>query len=436
MAIPFAPSSLNKKKESDKIDDNISFFKNSFLIHFDNLKDPRIDRTKDHLLIDIIAISILAVISGADGWTAIETYGKAKEQWLRTFLELPNGIPSHDTISRVFQRLNPEEFAASFSSWINLIVEKLGAEVIAIDGKTLKQSYDRNSFQKALHIVTAWANNNKLVLGQKKVDSKSNEITAIPALLETLDIAGNIITIDAMGTQKAHRLRGGLLRVKTEQAEIAKLIIKKKADYILALKGNQKKLHKQVEDWFKEAKNNNFTGIEYSYHSQVEAGHHRIEKRQHGDWICPLTRGIPRRQIYSVPISLLPALHNQNKWQGLKTVIMVISERMLWNKTTKEVRFYISSMESNAKVLSQGIREHWGIENSLHWSLDITFLEDKSRIRKDNAPKNFALLRKLSLNLLNQEKTSKASNKMSRYRAAMDNEYLLKILNTPDYKSE
>ncbi len=237
-----------------------------------------------------------------------------------------------------------------FQGVINLIVEKLGAEVIAIDGKTLKQSYDRNSFQKALHIVTAWANNNKLVLGPKKVDSKSNEITAIPALLETLNIAGNIITIDAMGTQKAHRLRGGLLRVKTEQAEIAKLIIKKKADYILALKGNQKKLYKQVEDWFKEAKNNNFTGIESSYHSQVEAGHHRIEKRQ----------------IYSVPISLLPTLHNQNKWQGLKTVIMVVSERQLWNKTTAEVKFYRSSLISNAQLLSQGIRSHWGIENTLH----------------------------------------------------------------------
>ena len=264
MAIALSPTSIENQKEVDNTDDNIIFIKNSFLNHFQDLKDPRIDRTKDHLLIDIIAISILAVISGADGWTAIETYGRAKEQWLRKFLELPNGIPSHDTISRVFQRLNPEEFAASFSSWINLIVQKLGAEVIAIDGKTLKQSYDRNSFQKALHIVSAWANNNKLVLGQKKVDSKSNEITAIPALLETIDIAGNIITIDAMGTQK----------------KIAQLIIKKKADYILALKGNQKKLHKQVEDWFKEAKNNNFTGIEYSYHSQVEAGHHRIEKRQ------------------------------------------------------------------------------------------------------------------------------------------------------------
>ena len=204
------------------------------------------------------------------------------------------------------------------------------------------------------------------------------------------------------------------------QKEIAQLIIKKKADYILALKGNQKKLHEQVKKWFKEAKNNNFAEIKYSYYSQVESGHHRIEKRQ----------------IYSVPISLLPTLHNQNKWQGLKTVIMVVSERQLWNKTTNQVKFYRSSLISNAKLFSQVIRGHWGIENTLHWSLDVTFSEDKSRIRKDNGPENFALLRKLALNLLNQEKTTKASNKMKRYRAAMDNEYLLKILNVPNYKSE
>ncbi|MDJ0719862.1 MAG: ISAs1 family transposase [Prochloraceae cyanobacterium] len=255
MAIALAPSSVGNQKEVNN-NDNIIFLRNSFLIHFQNLKDPRIDRTKDHLLIDIIAISILAVISGSDGWKAIETYGKAKEQWLKTFLKLPNGIPSHDTISRVFQRLNPEEFAESFSSWINLIVQELGAEVISIDGKTLKQSYDRNSFQKSLHIVSAWANNNKLVLGQKKVDSKSNEITAIPALLESIDIAGNIITIDAMGTQK----------------EIAKLIINKKADYILALKANQSKLHQQVKEWFEKAKNNEFFEIEYSCDEEVESG--------------------------------------------------------------------------------------------------------------------------------------------------------------------
>lgn len=404
MAIANGTTSIENQKEVEKRSENLIFLKNSFLNHFQNLKDPRIDRSKDHLLIDIIAISILAVISGADGWTAIETYGKAKEQWLKTFLELPNGIPSHDTISRVFQRLNPEEFATSFSSWIDLIVQKLGVEIISIDGKTLKQSYDRNNFQKALHIVSAWANNNKLVLGQKKVNSKSNEITAIPALLESIDIAENIVTIDAMGTQK----------------EIANQIINKRANYILALKGNQSKLHQQVKEWFEQAKNNNFSGIEYSCHEQVESGHHRIEKRQ----------------VYSVPITALPPLHNQNKWQGLKTVIMVVSERQLWNKTTNEVKFYISSLISNAQLLSHGIRSHWGIENTLHWSLDVTFSEDKSRIRKDNAPENFALLRKLALNLLNQEKTTKASNKMKRYRAAMDNNYLLKILQASETKSE
>ncbi len=404
MAIAIVDTSIENQKKVDNTDENIIFLKNSFKNHFPNLKDPRIDRTKEHLLIDIIAISILAVISGADGWTAIETYGKAKEPWLKTFLELPNAIPSHDTISRVFQRLNPEDFATSFSSWINLIVQKLGVEIISIDGKTLKQSYDRNNFQKALHIVSAWANNNKLVLGQKKVDSKSNEITAIPALLETIDIAGNIVTIDAMGTLK----------------EIAAQIINKKGNYILALKGNQSKLHQQVKEWFEQAKNNNFSGIEYSCHEQVESGHHRLEKRQ----------------VYSVPITVLPTLHNQNKWQGLKTVIMVVSERQLWNKTTNEVKFYISSLINNAEIISHGIRSHWGIENTLHWSLDVTFSEDKSRIRKDNAPENFALLRKLALNLLNQEKTTKASNKMKRYRAAMDNNYLLKILQASGTKSE
>ena len=334
MTLGFVPTHLNKKKECYLGSNSISFFKNSFLNHFENLNDPRIDRTKDHLLIDIIAIAILAVISGADGWTAIETYGKAKQEWLEQFLELPNGIPSHDTISRVFSRLNPEEFASSFSSWINSITKKIGAEVIAIDGKTLKQSYDRNNQQKALHIVTAWANNNKLVLAQKKVDSKSNEITAIPALLDFLDLSGNIITIDAMGTQK----------------EIAEKIINKKGHYILALKGNQRKLHQQVKNWFSQATHNEFTGIEYSYYSQVESGHNRIEKRE----------------VYSVPVGLLPTLHNQNQWKKFQTVIMVISERISWNKTTKEIRFYISSIESNAKLLFQSIRGHWGIENTLH----------------------------------------------------------------------
>jgi predicted transposase YbfD/YdcC len=247
-------------------------------------------------------------------------------------------------------------------SWINSITQKLELEVIAIDGKTMKQSYDRNHSQKPLHIVSAWSSSHQLVLGQKKVNKKSNEVTAIPALLELLEIAGSIITIDALGCQK----------------EIAALIIKKKGDYLLALKGNQKLLHEDVKNWFESARKEEFGGREHSYYQQIESGHHRVEKRQ----------------IWTVAVSELPSLHNQSLWAGLKTVVMIVSERRLWNKTTTEVRFYLSSLASNAQKISQAIRSHWGIENSLHWTLDVTFCEDKSRIRKDNSPENFALLRR------------------------------------------
>lgn len=386
-------------RAANKIADSSSsleFLKNSFFQHFTTLKDPRVDRTKEHLLIDIMALAILAIISGADGWVAIETYGKAKHEWLKQFLELPNGIPSHDTISRVFARLCPEAFQECFSKWVNEIVQQLGVEVISLDGKTLKQSYDRNKKQKAIHVVSAWANKHKLVLGQKKVNAKSNEITAIPKLIEMLEISGSIITIDALGCQK----------------EIVTKIINKQADYVLGLKGNQGKLHQQVKDYFEQAYQKNFANIEHSYHQEIESGHNRIEKRQ----------------VWSIPVDSLPSLHNQNQWKGLKTVVMVFSQRCLWNKTTTEVRFYLSSLESDAKFLARVIRNHWGIENTLHWTLDVTFREDASRIRKDHAPENFALLRRLALNLLNREKTFKGSNRMKRYLAAMDNNYLLKIL--------
>jgi predicted transposase YbfD/YdcC len=229
----------------------------SFLEHFANLNDPRIERSKEHLLKDIIAIAILAVISGADGWAGIEAYGNAKYEWLKSFLELPNGIPSHDTFSRVFARIEPQQFQECFLSWVNSIVGELKLEVIAIDGKTMKQSYDRNDQQKALHIVTAWSSSHQLVLGQRKVHKKSNELTAIPELIEMLEIAGSVITIDAMGCQK----------------DITSLIVKKKGDYILALKGNQKLLHKAVKEWFELAKRTDYLGKKYDYYEKVEAGH-------------------------------------------------------------------------------------------------------------------------------------------------------------------
>ncbi|NEO68185.1 MAG: ISAs1 family transposase [Moorea sp. SIO3H5] len=360
------------------------------------MNDPKLDRTKQHLLIDIIAIAILAVISGADGWVGIETYGQAKFEWLSEFLDLPNGIPSHDTFSRVFARLNPEEFQQCFLNWVNSITEKLGVKVIAIDGKTLKQSYDRNQKQKALHIVSAWSDSHKLVLGQHKVNEKSNEITAIPALIEMLSIEGSIITIDAMGCQK----------------EITSLIYNKKADYILGLKANQKLLYEEVKTWFDLAIKSGFVGKDYSYYQETESGHNRIEKRE----------------VWAVPVSSLPRVPNQSLWTGLTTMVMVKSERRLWNKTTTEVRFYVSSLGNNANKIGKAIRSHWGIENSLHWTLDVTFAEDSSRIRKDNSPENFALLRRLALNLMKQETTFKGSLRMKRYRAAMDNNYLVKIL--------
>jgi len=388
-------TALTLKQENSTSNIN-NFLNSSFLQHFINLNDPRIERTKAHLLIDIVAIAILAVISGADDWVAIETYGKVKYNWLKEFLELPNGIPSHDTFSRVFARIEPNEFQQCFTNWVNSITKKLGLEVIAIDGKTLKNSYDRNEKQKALHIVSAWSTSHQLILGQQKVDKKSNEITAIPALLEMLEIEGTIITIDAMGCQK----------------EIASLIIQKKADYILALKANQKNLYKEVEEWFKLAREENFSSTEYSYYQEIESGHHRIEKRE----------------VWTVPVSILPSLNNYLVWKGIKTVTMIISERRLWNKTTKAVRFYISSLENNAEKIAKAIRSHWQIENNLHWILDVTFSEDNSRIRRDNSPENFSLLRRLAVNLLKQETTFKGSFKMKRYKAAMDNDYLMKVL--------
>ena len=367
----------------------------SVLQYFQQLQDPRVERTKDHSLVAIITIAILAVLSGADGFVAIETYGKTKQAWLETFLDLPHGIPSHDTFGRVFSLLDPQELRNSFLSWVSSITKKMELELIHVDGKTVKGSYDREGKLKALHSVSAWSSEHGLVLAQQKVDSKSNEITAVPLVLKLLNLKGAVVTLDAMGTQR----------------EIASQIKQAEGEYVLALKGNQGKLSQQVENWFNQAQAKNWQGINLSYHETVETGHHRIETRQ----------------VWAVPVSQLPPLHRQRQWVGLTTVVMVKSTRQLWNKTTTAVRFYISSLDGDAQRHNRVIRSHWSIENSLHWVLDVTFNEDASRIRQGHAAENIGLLRRLSINLLKRE-SSKQSLKMKRYKAGMDNDFLMKIL--------
>ncbi|MBV6622639.1 MAG: ISAs1 family transposase [Rivularia sp. (in: Bacteria)] len=363
---------------------------------FSSVEDPRVERTRVHLLQDILIIGILSVIAGGKGWEDMENYGLSKYEWLEQFLSLPEGIPSPDTFRRVFERINPKVFEQCFRHWIESIVECCGAQVIPIDGKTLKGSYDREQNKSALHLVSAWSSKYRLVLGQVKVADKSNEITAIPALLELLDIAGCIITIDAMGTQTA----------------IASQIFNQKADYVLALKGNHPTLHRQVKDWFEQQSLQGFKGVIHSYDRRIEKGHHRTEKRQ----------------VWCIPISQLPPLHNHSDWVGLKCVVMVVRVRHLWNKTTREVQFYLTSLDCDARKLAQAIRLHWGIENGLHWTLDVTFNEDTCRIRTGHAPQNLSLLRRIALNALNLEQSFKRSNRQKSNRAAMDNNYMLTIL--------
>jgi predicted transposase YbfD/YdcC len=364
--------------------------------YFSEIEDPRVERSRVHGLMDILMISILAVIAGAKGWEDIETYGLSKQAWLEQFLSLPNGIPCPDTFRRVFERIDPCAFERCFQRWVNTLVNTLGAQVIPIDGKTLKGSYDREEGKTALHIVSAWASEHRLVLGQLKVADKSNEITAIPGLLELLDLEGCIITIDAMGTQTA----------------IATQIYQAKADYVLSLKANHPTLYEQVKTWFETAQAQGFEGVEVSVDKRTQSAHHRIETRQ----------------VFCVSVNQLPPLHQQQNWLGLKTVVMVVRTRQLWNKTTHEVQFYLTSLESDATKVGQAIRLHWSIENQLHWSLDVTFAEDACRVRSAHAPQNLSLLRRIALNALNREQSFHRSVRQKSNRAAMDDVYMLKIL--------
>jgi predicted transposase YbfD/YdcC len=368
--------------------------KQGIAAYFDSVEDPRIERSKDHLLIDILTIAILAVICGADGWVGIETYGKAKESWLKTFLALPNDIPSHDTFARVFARLDPAQLQSAFLSWVRSVSHLTAGEVIAIDGKTARRSYDKGQGKGAIHMVSAWASQNRLVLGQRKVDDKSNEITAIPELLKVLDLQGCIVTIDAMGTQKA----------------IAEQIVEQGGDYVLALKGNQGNLCEDVEQLFNWASSQAFTDIEHDFYETLETGHGRIEKRR--CWSLGQVEG----------------LIDSEKWTQLTSIAMVEAIRDVNGQTSREVRYYISSLAPDAQRLAEAIRTHWSVENPLHWVLDVAFREDDCRIRNGHAPENFTLLRHLAVSALNQEKTAKVGIQNKRLRAGWDDDYLLKVL--------
>lgn len=367
--------------------------------HFGRVSDPRIERTREHKLIDIIVIAICAVICGAEGWVDIENYGKSKKRWLKTFLELPNGIPSHDTFGRVFSLLDAQEFQASFYGWVLAVNEITQGQIINVDGKCMLGSEDKTLGKRAIYMVSAWAEANHLVLGQRKVDEKSNEITAIPELLKLLAISGCIITVDAIGTQ----------------TNIAKTVIEAGADYVLSVKENQGHLYEDISTLFAVDQAQNFKYASFDYEKTTNKGHGRMDIRE-----CWST---------SNP-EYLNLIRNSENWTGLKSIAMVIRSRIVDGTETRRVRFYITSLPSDAKRILHIVRRHWSIENELHWVLDVALNEDHSRVRKDQAPDNFAVLRHIAINLLKQEKSAKGGIHAKQLQAAWDEQYLLKVLAT------
>lgn len=363
---------------------------------FQELADPRVTGRCDHKLVDMIVIAVCAVICGADSWTGIETFGKAKQSWLSTFLELKNGIPSHDTLGYVFSRLDSEAFQTGFVGWVEAVLHVTKGQVIAIDGKTLRRSHDKTIGKEAIHLVSAWASANGIVMGQRKVDDQSNEITAIPELLRLLDVSGCIVTIDAMGCQ----------------TKIAQTIRDEKANYILRVKDNQSQLKQDLEDWFAYGDQQQFKGMPMDFHQTTHKTNGRIEIRR--CWV------VADRVAFEY-------IRHYQGWADLNSLIRVQRERREQGETTYETAYYISSLSNNARLILEATQHHWAIENSFHWVLDVTFGEDASRIRAGEAPQNMAVLRTLALNILKQD-PSKSSLRQKRFRAALDNGFLFQLL--------
>lgn len=365
--------------------------------HFADLQDPRIERTKRHKLLDIVVLAICGVICGADDWVSIQEFGEAKLEWFQGFLELPNGIPSHDTFGRVFGLLDPDQFHTCFTNWILSVSEVTKGQVIAIDGKTLRRSHDKTLGKGAIVIVSAWATANHLVLGQVKVDDKSNEIKAVPELLRALDISGCIVTTDAMGCQK----------------EIATLVVEGNGDYVLALKDNHPLLSEDVQLLFDDLEDSRFRAYDYDTEQTVDKDHGRLETR----WCWTI----------SDP-AVLRGLRGSQEWDNLGCVAKVRARRTVDDKVTVEDRYFLSSLDGRAEQMLMATRSHWQIENSLHWVLDIAFREDESRVRKNNGAQNLATLRHIALNLLKQETTAKIGIKNKRLKAGWSEQYLLHVL--------
>lgn len=373
------------------------FPETSIMSYFSDMDDPRIGQNITHPLINIVMIAILGVICGADGWVDIERYGNAKKEWLSSFLDLEKGIPSHDSFGRVFRWLDEDAFQARFVKWTASLCQETKGQFVAMDGKKLRRSQERRKGRDGIWMVSAWSSENRLVLGQKKVDEKSNEITAIPDLLAQLDITGCVVTLDALNTQTT----------------IAKQIVDANADYILAVKKNQGTLYEDLENLFEGFAYEHYQDVIYESTESETEGHDRQEYRQ--IWVV----SEPEYRNY---------LRRGKLWANLKSLIKLVSVRVTPNKTETSTRYFISSWQASAQEFMTAIREHWQIENGLHWVLDIAFREDESRIRKDHAPQNMAVLRHLALNLLKQETSVKVGIAAKRKMAGWDNHYLLKVV--------